>query len=64
MLACATDSSSVGYYNANLNEMTEDHFNELLKGHNTRARVVTGGIRHDHISPTIARLCCLHIRRE
>ena len=31
MLAYAIDSSSVDYYNAYLNEMTEDNFNELMK---------------------------------
>ena len=58
MLACAIDSSSVYYYHVHLKEMNEDNFNELLKVHNTRARVVTGVTRQDHISSTIARMYC------
>ena len=57
-IACAIDSNSVYYNNVHLKEMTEDNFNELLKVHNTRARVVTGVTRQDHISPTIARMYC------
>ena len=64
MLACAMVSSSVDYYNALLNEMTEDNFNKLLSVPNTRSRVATVVTRRNHITPAGATLHWQPIRRE